>query len=130
MADDNNDNTVTTDGIAGPRMLWNPTTTIHIGDSTEGDVQGGDGIEIFDLDSGADTAGAERNFNIILGGSGDDTITATGKSAWLFGGTGNDTIDGGGGHDIIYGGAGDDSLTGGSGAGISVFSEGHGTDTI
>ena len=135
MAD--NDNTVTTDGIAGPRMLWNPTTTIHVGDSADGDVQGGDGIEIFDLGSGADTAGAGRNFNIILGGSGadtltaegywedviggsgDDIITATGKSAWLFGGSGNDTITGSdlsGYHaERLFGGDGDDTIDGGGG---------------
>ncbi len=71
MADDN---TVTTDGIAGGRMLWNPTTTIHVGDSTAGDVQGGDGIELFDPGSGTDTAGAGRNFNIILGCSGADVF--------------------------------------------------------
>ncbi len=62
------DDTVTTDGIAAGRMLRNPTTTIHVGDSTDGEVQGGDGIEIFDLGSGTDTAGARSNFNIILGG--------------------------------------------------------------
>ena len=136
MADDN---TVTTDGIAGPRMLWNPTTTIHVGDSTDGDVQGGDGIEIFDLGSGADTAGAGRNFNIILGGSGadilksegywedvfggsgDDTITATGRSAWLFGGSGNDTITGSDADtsryyaERLFGGDGDDTIDGGGG---------------
>ena len=61
------DDTVTTEGIAAGRMLRNPTTTIHVGDSTDGEVQGGDGIVIFDLGSGTDTAGARSNFNIILG---------------------------------------------------------------
>ena len=148
MADD--DNTVTTDGIAGPRMLWNPTTTIHIGDSTDGNAQGGDGIEIFDLGSGADTAGAGRNFNIILGGSGadilksegywedvfggsgDDTITATGRGAWLFGGTGNDTITGSdswwGPYERLFGGAGDDVIDGGGGD--DIIYGGTGDDSL
>ena len=109
MADDD---TITTDGIEGDRMLWNPTTTIHVGDSADGNYQGGDGIEVMDLGGGSDTAGAGRNFNVILGGGGDDflksegfwediiggsgndTITATGRSAWLFGGDGDDTITG------------------------------------
>ena len=147
MADDN---AVTTDGIAGPRMLWSPTTTIHVGDSTDGDVQGGDGIEIFDLGSGADTAGAGRNFNIILGGSGadilksegywedvfggsgDDTITATGRSAWLFGGTGNDTITGsdlsGRYAERLFGGDGDDTIDGGGGR--DLIYGGKGDDSL
>ena len=136
MADDN---TVTTDGIAAGRMLWSPTTTIHVGDSTDGDGQGGDGIEIFDLGSGADTGGAGRNFNIILGGSGadilksegfwedvfggsgDDTITATGRGSWLFGGTGNDTITGSDARtpwyltERLFGGDGNDTIDGGGG---------------
>ena len=156
MADDN---TVTTDGIAGPRMLWNPTTTIHVGDSTGGNAQGGDGIEIFDLGSGADTAGAGRNFNIILGGSGadilksegywedvfggsgDDTITATGRSAWLFGGTGNDTITGsnlsGYYAERLFGGDGNDTIDGGGGrdfiyggAGDDSLTGGSGADVF
>ncbi len=148
MADD--DNTVTTDGIVGPRMLWNPTTTIHVGDSTDGTAQGGDGIEIFDLGSGADTAGAGRNFNIILGGSGadilkaegywedvfggsgDDTITATGRSAWLFGGTGNDTITGsnlsGYFRERLFGGDGDDTIDGGGGS--DIIYGGAGDDSL
>ena len=136
MADDDS---VTTDGIVGGRMLWNPTTTIHVGDSTDGSFQGGDGIEIFDLGSGADTGGAGRNFNIILGGSGadiltaegfwedvfggsgDDTITATGKGSWLFGGTGNDTITGSDAvtpwylAERLFGGDGNDTIDGGGG---------------
>ena len=148
MADD--DNTVTTDGIAGPRMLWNPTTMIHVGDSTDGSAQGGDDIEIFDLGSGADTAGAGRNFNIILGGSGadilkaegfwedvfggsgDDTITATGRSAWLFGGTGNDTITGsdlsGYFRERLFGGDGDDTIDGGGGS--DIIYGGAGDDSL
>ena len=150
MADD--DNTVTTDGIAGPRMLWNPTTTIHIGDSTDGNAQGGDGIEIFDLGSGADTAGAGRNFNIILGGSGadilksegywedvfggsgDDTITATGVGAWLFGGTGNDTITGSDSdpwwapYERLFGGDGDDVIDGRGGD--DIIYGGAGDDSL
>ena len=147
MADDDS---VTTDGIAAGRMLWSPTTTIHVGDSTDGDVQGGDGIEIFDLGSGVDTAGAGRNFNIILGGSGadilkaegywedvfggsgDDTITATGKGAWLFGGTGNDTITGSDTdwylRERLFGGDGNDIIDGGGGR--DIIYGGAGDDSL
>ena len=118
-------------------MLWNPTTSVHVGDSGDGDLQGGDGIEIMDLGSGSDTAGGGRNFNVILGGSGadtlrsegywedvvggsgDDTITATGKGAWLFGGAGNDTITGSDSRwflaERLFGGEGDDTIDGGGG---------------
>ncbi len=140
MADENTSNTISVDTIEGPRMLWEPTTSVHIGDSGDGDYQGGDGIEIMDLGGGSDTAGAGRNFNIILGGSGadnlksegywedvfggsgDDTITATGTGAWLFGGTGNDTITG---SDVVtpwylserlFGGDGNDTIDGGGGS--------------
>ena len=147
MADDD---TVTTDGIVAGRMLWSSTTTIHVGDSTDGDVQGGDGIEIFDLGSGTDTGGAGRNFNIILGGSGadilksegfwedvfggsgDDIITATGSSSWLFGGTGNDTITGSDAdswlRERLFGGDGDDTIDGGGGD--DVIYGGKGDDSL
>ncbi len=130
--------------------MWSPTTTIHVGDSTDGDVQGGDGIEIFDLGSGTDTGGAGRNFNIILGGSGadilksegfwedvfggsgDDTITATGSSSWLFGGTGNDTITGSDAdswlRERLFGGDGDDTIDGGGGD--DVIYGGAGDDSL
>ena len=134
MADDE---TVTTDSIEGPRVLWSPTTLVHVGDSGDGEIQGGDEIDIIDLGGGADTAAGGRNFNIILGGSGadilksegfwedviggsgDDTITATGVGAWLFGGTGNDTITGSdsnwGPIERLFGGDGDDTIDGGGG---------------
>ena len=119
--------------------------TIHVGDSSDEDRQGGDRIDVMDLGGGTDTADAGRGYNIILGGSGadiltssgfwddvfggsgDDTIVATGNGAWIFGGTGNDTItgsdegwlterlDGGDGDDTIDGGGGDDDIIGGAG---------------
>ena len=135
MADD--DNTVSTDSIEGPRMLWSPTTSIHVGDSGDGDDQGGAGIDVMDLGGGDDSAGGGRNFNVILGGSGadtlrsegywedvmgdsgDDMITATGRGAWLFGGTGNDTITGSdsrwGPYERLFGGDGNDVIDGGGG---------------
>ena len=129
--------TVSTDAIVGERMLWSPTTSIHVGDSGDGDLQGGDGIEIMDLGGGSDSAGGGRNFNIILGGSnadtlrsegywedvmgdsGDDTIVATGSSSWLFGGTGHDTITGSDSWSYLaerlFGGEGNDTIDGGGG---------------
>ena len=110
---------------------------IHVGDQSGENRHGGDGMDIIDLGSGADTAGGGRGFNIILGGSnadflksegvledilggsGDDTIVATGYGGWLFGGSGDDTITGSD-HDwrfpeVIFGGSGNDIIDGGGG---------------
>ena len=125
------------------------TVTIHLGDSTDENRQGGDGVDIMDLGSGEDTADAGRGYNVILGGSGDDnltsdgnwddvfggsgddTITVTGRNAWVFGGTGNDTIYGGDealSFDLLSGGDGNDTIHGRGGWDL-IFG-GEGDDTI
>ena len=139
MTDDTNDDT------EGNEEEQGPVVTIHVGDSSDNELQGGDGIEVMDLGSGADTAGAGRNYNIILGGSdadylksegiwedvfggsGDDTIVATGHGAWIFGGTGNDTITGsdrGYMTERLFGDAGDDTIDGGGGRDFIIGGEG------
>ncbi|MDE0538734.1 MAG: calcium-binding protein [Rhodospirillales bacterium] len=132
---------------------------IHVGDSSGENRQGGDGLDIIDLGSGADTAGGGGGFNIILGGSnadflrsegvwedilggsGDDTIVATGYGGWLFGGSGADTITGSDNDwlspEHIFGGSGDDTIDGGGGgdfiiggAGDDDLTGGAGADTF
>lgn len=67
------------------------TVTIHVGDSSDKDRRGGDGIDVMDLGSGTDTADAGRGYNIILGGSSADILTSSGFWDDVFGG-GDDTI--------------------------------------
>ncbi len=122
---------------------------IHVGDQSDENRQGGDGVDIMDLGSGEDTAGGGRGFNIILGGSnadylkseglwddvlggsGNDTIVATGYGGWLFGGSGDDTITGsdkdGLGWEVIFGGSGNDTIDGGGGNNIMYGMEGDDT---
>ena len=87
--------------------------TIHVGDSSDEDREGGAGIDIMELGGGADTADSGGgNYNIVLGGSGDDDLTIHGTRSVAFGGSGDDTITVNGFCAIVRGGSGDDTIYG------------------
>ena len=88
------------------------TTTIHVGDSSDEDRQGGAGIDIMDLGGGDDTGDGGGGFNIVLGGSGADDITGSGSHNILLGGSGDDTITVNGFCAIVRGGSGNDTIYG------------------
>ena len=89
------------------------TVTVHVGDSSDEDRQGGDGIEVMDLGGGADTAsGGGGGYNIVLGGGGADDLTSDGYHDVVLGGSGDDTITVNGFCAIVRGGSGADTIYG------------------
>ena len=108
------------------------TVMIHVGDSSDEDRQGGDGIDIMDLGGGADTAsGGGGGFNIILGGGGADNLTSDGYHDVVLGGSGDDTITVNGFCAIVRGGSGADTIYGFDNASsIETLRGDGGNDTI
>ena len=108
------------------------TVTVHVGDSSGENRQGGDGIDIMDLGGGADTAsGGGGGFNIILGGGGADNLTSDGYHDVVLGGSGDDTITVNGFCAIVRGGSGADTIYGFDNASsIETLRGDGGNDTI
>lgn len=76
----------------------------YTGSSASEFVQGGDGNNTINANSGN---------NIVHGGAGDDNLSAGAGSDMLYGGPGDDVINAGSGADVISGGPGNDTLIGG-----------------
>ncbi|MER6349800.1 calcium-binding protein [Streptomyces sp. NPDC001595] len=98
------------DMVMGPAVLHGGDGMDHLmGDSSNQQMWGGRGDDMFEGYGGDDTVYAGPGDDHAMGGDGRDI---------LLGGPGNDTLDGDGGDDLVRGGAGKDTLEGGDGRDI------------
>ncbi|MGA9581850.1 MAG: calcium-binding protein, partial [Allosphingosinicella sp.] len=99
----------------------------------------GDGNDVTNGTSAADTISGGLGRDSLSGGAGDDTLTGGDDDDTLAGGTENDALYGEAGHDslagdagndLLVGGTGNDSLVGAAGDDVYRFDLGDGQDTI
>ena len=159
-------NTITTETIAIPDFLTNTEAydfefkdgsnsvigneerEIVYSSEEGGEIEAGDGFNIFyggtgddtmlggeNMDfmyggSGNDTLHGRNGVNVLFGDSGNDTLYCGDHGSYLNGGSENDRIFGGGGNDVLDGGTGDDYLQGDHGDDTYIYRRGYGNDTI
>ena len=81
----------------------------------EGELRGGDGIDILVGGDGDNQFYGGGGNDLIIGGAGDDYIEGGAGQDTIVGGEGDDIIKGGDGNDLLNGGAGNDIIIGGAG---------------
>ncbi|MGD1926395.1 MAG: Hint domain-containing protein [Paracoccaceae bacterium] len=88
-----------------------------VGSSATEDVtiQAGDGADSIATGAGEDSISGGGGGDLVYGGGADDSVTGDAGTDTIYGGVGADTVDSGGDDDAVFGGNGSDSIAGGNG---------------
>ncbi|MDD6827015.1 MAG: calcium-binding protein, partial [Oscillospiraceae bacterium] len=103
---------------------------VFYGGSGDDTMLGGENMDFMYGGAGNDTLHGRNGVNVLFGDAGEDTLYCGDHGSYLNGGADNDRLFGGGGNDVLDGGTGDDYLQGDHGDDTYIYRRGYGNDTI
>ena len=103
---------------------------IFYGGSGENVMLGGENMDFMYGGEGNDTLHGRNGVNVLFGEGGNDKLYCGDHGSYLNGGADNDELYGGGGDDVLDGDTGDDYLQGDHGDDTYIFRRGYGNDVI
>ncbi|MBR3024515.1 MAG: hypothetical protein IKH71_08705, partial [Oscillospiraceae bacterium] len=103
---------------------------VFYGGSGEDTMLGGENMDFMYGGAGNDTLHGRNGVNVLFGEGGNDKLYCGDHGSYMNGGADDDELYGGGGNDVLDGGTGDDYLQGDHGDDSYIFRRGYGHDTI